>query len=481
MNDSNHSDAIKKASCELTALLGNKGWHTNLSDFQEQLVDSRRKYQGQCLGLALASSVEDVQSIVHIAKKYNLTITPQGGNTGRVGGATPLDHTSILLNLSRLNKIRTFDQHATTIIAEAGCILKDVQDFASSKGLFFPVSLGAESACHIGGNVATNAGGMNVLSFGNMRQQVMGVEVVLPNAHLWNGLNNLTKNNTGFDLKHLFIGSEGTLGIITAVTLKLQPMPKKKIDLFLSVTSINNALQCFATLRAIFGNSIFAFEFMHKICIETVTKHYKKWHPFFSNTPNWSLLVQINDTSTNSDNASTAIEKILEDLYNQDILSDAIIAQNNTQAKAFWHLREMIVEAEKREPYVIKHDIALPLDKITDFLDSCAKLLHDIDPTICPYPFGHLGDGNIHYNLILPNSYQHDLQAMQDIETKCTQTVFDLAVALGGTFSAEHGIGRVRKDALELYKQPVEMDLMRLIKQAIDPQNIMNPDVMLKM
>ncbi|MEM7071984.1 MAG: FAD-binding oxidoreductase [Pseudomonadota bacterium] len=462
----------EQASAELSRILGPKGWFTDQSSFAARLIDSRNAFHGICLGLALPGDVEGVQKVMQIAARFGLFITPQGGNTGRVGGATPQGDDTILLGLDRLNRVRMINQQAMVIIAEAGCILADIQRIADENGLSFPLSLGSEGSCQIGGTIATNAGGWNALSTGCMREQVLGLEVVLPDGAIWPGLNLLPKNNTGFDLKQLFIGSEGTLGVVTAAALKLRPSNGDRCDVIASVPTIAAALSCLERLKRHFCNNLLAFEFMHRSCIKLAAQIWPEWRLPPVGDDEWTLLTTIT-SQAGGHNLSGEVESHLGESLDQGEVSNAILAANVRQAKDFWLVRERIVEAQTHLPVCIKHDLCLPIDRISEFLQLAEQALHKLDPELVILAFGHLGDGNIHYNL----------QPGANGKKRCHQTyrqiTHDLCARLGGSFSAEHGIGRAQLDAMERYKTPVELAMMRTIKQAIDPQFRMNPGVIL--
>ena len=439
-------------------------------DMEPFLIEERGLWHGNADVVVRPTTTEQVAAVVRICAEAGVSVNPQGGNTGLLGGAVPQG--GVVLSLTRLNKIRELDAVNHTITVEAGCVLADVQAAAKDVGCLFPLSLGAEGSCQIGGNLSTNAGGVNVLRYGNTRDLVLGVEAVLADGSIWNGLRSLRKDNTGFDLKHLFIGSEGTLGIVTAAVLKLYPAPRAKETALAAAESPEAILDLFSRVRAVSGDTLTAFEMVPRIGIELGVQHtpgvsdpMAEPHPFYA-------LIEL--TSPKEGNAlRETLESVLEQAFEAGLVQDAVIAASEQQAKDLWRLRETIPEAQKSEGGSIKHDVAVPVSRVAEFVRAATALVEKEVPGCRVCAFGHIGDGNIHFNLSEPKGGDTKtfLAQMDDINHK----VHDLAVSMNGTFSAEHGIGILKRGELARYKSPVEMGLMRKLKAALDPGNVLNP------
>ena len=453
--------------------LGPDGWSTDPDVLKPLLVDSVNRYFGSCALLARPRTVEEVSTVVRLCAEGGVSIVPQGGNTGRVGAATP-DNSGeqIILSLTRMNAIRVIDPADYSITVEAGCILKDVQDAASGADRLFPLSLGAEGSCTIGGNIASNAGGINVLRYGNTRDLVLGLEAVLPDGEIWNGLHSLRKDNTGYDLKHLLIGSEGTLGIITAATLKLFPKLNDHATALCALSSLDACLDLLELARTSSGDALISFELMAGITLETAYEHVSTAKRAMNDTADWNILLEFG--SPGHDGAmQAALESMLGKALESGLIVDAAIAQSEQQRKDIWFLREAIVDAQVKAGPSIKHDIAVPVSGIPDFLRKTAEALEAFMPGIRPYPFGHVGDGNLHYNVTAPVGMEADIFNRES--EAIHKIVHDITAESVGSFSAEHGIGQKKKQEMLRYKQPVELALMRKIKDALDPSDLFNP------
>lgn len=474
-SDHNHVDrkSLRQAVESIKALLGLEGWSIDPDIVNPLLTDSRNLYHGKCALLVRPGSAEEVAAVIRICGESGVTIVPQGGNTGRVGAATPnTSGEQIILSLTRMNSIRAIDPADYSITVEAGCILQEIQNAAADVDRLFPLSLGAEGSCTIGGNIASNAGGINVLRYGNTRDLVLGLEAVLPNGEIWNGLNSLRKNNTGYDLKHLLIGSEGTLGIITAATLKLFPKLHDHATALCALGSLESCLELLELARSASGDALISFELLAGITLETAYEHVPTAKRPMAETPEWNILLEFAGSSQNG-TMQTALEAMLERAFEDGLIVDAAVAQSEQQRKDIWFLREAIVDAQNKNGPSIKHDIAVPVSRIPEFLRKTAEALEAFMPGIRPYPFGHVGDGNLHYNITAPVGmesidFERNAQTLHRI-------VHDITAEVGGSFSAEHGIGQTKREEMQRYKAPLELTLMRRIKDAFDPSGTFNP------
>lgn len=446
---------------------------TSEADTQAYLADWRGRYHGSALAVVRPANVEEVAAVVQSCAAAGVPMVPQGGNTGLCGGATPLaDGQSVLVSLSRLNRIRAIDAENNTLTAEAGCTLAAVQQAAQTIDRLFPLSLAAEGSCEIGGNLSTNAGGVHVLRYGNMRELTLGLEVVLPDGRIWNGLRGLRKDNTGYDLKQLFIGAEGTLGIITAAVLKLYPRPRSTCVAWLAVRDPQAAVELLGRLRAWVGERLSAFELIGQSALELVIRHIPTTRLPLPVAPDWSVLVELSDPHEGAE-LDRLLSTFLETALESGQILDAALAGSLAQVAQLWALRENISEAQRIEGFSIKHDISVPVGRIPSFLAQADRVLQAVLPGLRIVVFGHLGDGNLHYNLSYPALEENNALIARSREV--TRIVHDLVVALGGSISAEHGIGQLKRDELRRYKSDVELDLMRTIKAAIDPKGLMNP------
>ncbi|MBA4260909.1 MAG: hydroxyacid dehydrogenase, partial [Comamonadaceae bacterium] len=403
-----------------------------------------------------------------------VSIVPQGGNTGLVVGSVPdASGTQVVLSLTRMNRVRALDGANLTMTVDAGCVLQSLQDAAEKAGFLFPLSLAAEGSCTIGGNLATNAGGTQVLRYGNARELCLGLEVVTAQGELWNGLHGLRKDNTGYDLRDLLIGSEGTLGIITAATMKLYPLPAARLTAWAAVPSLDAAVALLGLAHQHLGAGLTGFEAMGQFALGLVVKHFPQQRvPLWEGTPYCVLLE--NSDSESEEHARTQFERLLETAFENGVVSDAVVAENLGQAHALWHIRESIPLAQAAEGLNIKHDISIPVSRIPAFCAETGALLQSQFPGVRLVNFGHLGDGNLHYNVQAPVNDDPKTFLLK-MEKRVNTLVFDAVARYHGSISAEHGVGSLKVDTLRTYKDPVALGLMRAIKQALDPQNILNP------
>ncbi|MFT6558242.1 FAD-binding oxidoreductase [Sneathiella sp.] len=461
---------------QIKEIVGDKGLITDPQDMQGYLSEWRDKYTGKARLVALPKTTDEVSAIVRLCAQTETPIVPQGGNTSLVGGSIPFDSgNEVILSLRRMNTVRDVDVKGGTLTIDAGCILADLQTLADDHGFMFPLRIGSEGSCQIGGNISTNAGGVQVLHYGNTRDQVLGLEVVLPDGEIWDGLTNLRKNNTGYDLKQLFIGGEGTLGIITAAVVKIYPKPKYQQVALVAIPDVEAAINFLGLARQLSGDQVTAIELIPRIAIDLVVKNVPNFSDPMPQKYDWHILVELSSSVT--ENLSTLLEEILEQGFEKEIVLDAIIPASDAQQQKLWSLREEISGAQKPEGGSIKHDISVPIARIADFIQQADTALQKIIPGFRPVTFGHIGDGNLHYNPLQPEGM--DKQAFLDNWETVSRTVHDIAHSMRGSMSAEHGIGRMKKNDLPLYKSEVEIDLMHRIKDALDPQNIMNPGKLL--
>lgn len=460
------SDSFLK---EAKVILGEKGWREAESDFKDKLIDSRDAPAGHTPFLALPDTPETAAKFITLCAQHKIAIVPQGGNTGRVHGGTP--YGEVLLSSDRLKTIRKLDKDNQSLIVEAGVSLQEVQEIADEAGLLFPLSLASEGTAQIGGVAATNAGGINVIQYGMMRDLVLGIEAVLPDGRIWDGLTTLRKDNTGYDLKQLFIGSEGTLGFITAVSLKLFQKPKKLISGYAPLPSPEAALKLLNHLKASLGDSITAFELMPQSGIELVLKYIPDTRDPLKTSEaanyKWRALFEIADFGpSEGEDIPAHIETALGEALELGLIEDVILPKNEGEQTTLWQLRETMPEAERRYGKAIKHDISVPVSKIPEFMALAEEALSKLSPDIEIIAFGHMGDGNLHYNVMPPDGM--DSRTV----TKC---VHDIVIELDGSISAEHGIGLSKADELAARKSKVHMDMVRALKRAFDPDNRFNP------
>ena len=418
-------------------------------------------------------STEEVSRILALANEARVGVVPQAGNTGLVGGQIPFQTgNEIVVSVSRLKQIRDINPAAYIMTVEAGLTLAECRAAAERADRLFPLSLPSEGSCQIGGNLATNAGGVGVLAYGNARQLVLGLEVVLADGRVVPGLKALKKDNTGYDLRDLFIGSEGTLGIITAAVLRLFPRPAESATAMVALAEISHALDLFSLAQETAGRSVTAFEFIPRICIEFVLRHIPGTREPFPKAYPWYVLMEISGAKPDGQ-AARDMEDVLGQAAERGLLLDAVLASSLTQARELWRLRESVSEAQKPEGGNIKHDVSVPIARIAEFIERADRIVESICPGARPLPLGHFGDGNVHYNVAQPIGMEKE--RFLELWDKISSEVHALVVEMGGSISAEHGIGRMKRGDLERYKSPVELDLMRRIKAAFDPNGILNP------
>ncbi len=440
------------------------------------LAEWRGRFRGRSAMVLRPDSTCAVADVVALCRDAQVPLVPQGGNTSLVGGSIPFETgTELVLSLARMNRIREVDADNDSLTVDAGCILKSVQDAAEAVDRRFPLSFGAEGSAMVGGFLSSNAGGILTLRYGNARDLVLGLEVVLPDGRVWDGLRRLRKDNTGYDLKHLFIGAEGTLGVITGAVLKLVPRPRAVETAFLAVPNPAAAVAVLGRLRAACGDAVTAAELMARRCLDFALRHVAGSIDPLAEPHGWYLLVEVSGGS--GETVRESLEQALADSLDAGVVSDAVVATNAGQAQSFWFLREAIVEAQKYEGKAIKNDVAVPVAKVPEFLDRATAVVTARIPGVRCVPFGHIGDGNIHFNLNQPEGADGDaFQAQWDT---IQELVNDIVLAMNGSISAEHGIGRFKTHELQRIKNPVELDLMRRIKQAFDPDTLMNPGKLL--
>jgi len=462
----------------LNSVLGPKGYLADPVDMEPFLVERRGVYRGASRAVLRPASTAEVAEVVRLCAAARIPIVPQGGNTGLSGGAVPWeDGQGVVLNLGRMNRVREVDPNDYSITVDAGCILADVQKAAAAVDRLFPLSLGAEGSCQIGGNISTNAGGIAVLRYGNMRALVLGLEVVLPDARVWEGLRALRKDNTGYDLKQLFIGAEGTLGIITAATLRLFPLPKEVETGFLGLARVDDAMELFSRGRTASGDQLTAFELIPRFGLEMAMRHVPGVVDRLDKPYPWYVLLEMSST-TGRIGIKETLEGFLADMMAAGLVQDGVIAASGTQAQDLWRVREGMGTALRFEGGSIKHDISVPVSRVATFISRASAAAVERLPGIRPLAFGHVGDGNIHFNLHQPIAAKTaDFLARWE---EFNRLVHDIAADLGGSISAEHGIGRLKVDELAHYKSAVELDLMHRIKRALDPDGIMNPGKVLR-
>ena len=442
-------------------------------DLSAYLNDWRKRWRGRALAVVRPGSTAEVAAVVRACAAAGVSLVPQGGNTGLVGGGVPDETgTQVLLSLQRLHRVRAIDAANLTLTAEAGCVLQAVQAAAAAQGLLFPLSLAAEGSCTIGGNLATNAGGTQVLRFGNARELCLGLEVVTADGEVWDGLSGLRKDNTGYDLRDLFIGSEGTLGIITAATLKLFPQPAATTTALAACGSLEQCVALLGLARSRLGAGLTGFEVMARFPLDLVARHFPTLPQPLPQAP-WTVLLEQSDTEGEAP-ARERFEALLGAALESGTVDDAVVAASLAQSQSMWQLREAIPLAQSEEGLNIKHDIALPVSAIPAFVAATDAALRALVPGVRLVNFGHLGDGNLHYNVQAPEGGDA-ARFLAEMEPAVNHLVYDAVMAHGGSISAEHGVGRLKRDELVLRKSPVALALMKRIKQALDPDNRMNP------
>ena len=448
----------------LAGIVGKANVLTAEADTAAYFTDWRKQYRASAECVVRPALTEEVAAVVRHCAQAGVAIVPQGGNTGLSGGSVPSGtRREIVLSLARLNRIRALDPLNDTITVEAGCVLANIQRAAVEAGRFFPLSLAAEGSCQIGGNLSTNAGGVNVLRFGNAREQVLGLEVVLPDGRVWNGLRALRKDNTGYDLKQLFIGAEGTLGVITAAVLKLQPQPDAIVAAWISVPDAARAVELLALFRARLGDRLTAFEIVSRRCLEAVLAHARDTRDPLAAVHPWYVLAEASDSGP-FEALAAKVEQALDKAMEGGVVLDAAIAHSHARSAALWRLREMIPEAQFSN---VKHDIAVAVSQIPAFIERAGRALEVAFPGADVWCFGHVGDGNLHYNV-------GDAALLAE-RPKVNRIVYDIVASLGGSISAEHGLGQLKREEIARHKDALELELMRTLKHALDPQGLMNP------
>ncbi len=475
------NNSLQKATLDqLKAVVGPAGFRETAADLEPYLTEWRGLFRGHTPLMLLPTTTAQVSEILSICSAAGTEVVPQGGNTGLAGGAIPGlagEGPQILLGAGRLNRVRELDAENYTLTVEAGCLLANVQAAARDAGLYFPLSLAAEGSCQIGGNIATNAGGTNVLRYGNARELVLGLEVVLPDGRVYDGLRGLRKDNTGYDLKQLFIGAEGTLGFITAATLKLFPAPRSSATAWLAVGDPSAAVRLYGAARQQLGDELVAFELLSQIALDMVLAHIPGSRDPLANASAWYVLLELAGARAQT-TLDDALAAFLASCLEDGLLQDGVVASSAAQRTALWSLRHAVSEAQKKAGASIKHDISVPVSRIPQFLAAADEQVKSRVPGIRPVPFGHLGDGNLHYNLSQPVAMES--QVFLDLWPQLNEVVHSLAVSMGGSFSAEHGIGFLKTAELERLASPVALELMRAIKSAFDPRGIMNPGKVLR-
>jgi len=457
----------------IRTVVGDDGIITDPNMMEPYLNSWRDSWRGRSPLIVRPRTTDEMSRVVQICAATRTAIVPQGGNTGVTGAGQPReDRADIVVSTARMNRIRAIDADNDTLTVEAGCILAAAREAAEAVGRLFPLYFGAVGSCQIGGAISTNAGGINLLRYGNTRNLVAGLEVVLPNGQIWNGLRGLRKDNAGYDLKQLFIGAEGTLGIITAAVLRLFPLPRGHVTALLGVASPAQALKWVVRAKQACSDHLTAAELIERVCIDVTCKHIPGISDVLPTVYPWYLLVEFSGPDEDA-TLRAALEHEFQAGFEAGEILDGVIASSETQARMLWRMRESIPEAHKREGISFKHDISVPSSQVPAFLERAREVLEREFPGIRMFSFGHLGDGNIHFNPLqaadrTPGSKDSDLERVNRI-------VHDLVVSLGGSISAEHGIGRLRREELRRYKSSVELEMMARLKRALDPDNIVNP------
>ena len=474
---STNGAAAEEVVGRLRGVVGDSGVTCDPDEMAGYLTDWRNAYAGAAAAVVRPGSTDEVAAVMTLCHDAGVAVVPQGGNTGLCGGAVPdLSGRQVVLSLTRMRRIRGLDVANQTITVEAGVVLRSVQDAAAEVGQLFPLSLGAEGSCTIGGNLATNAGGTAVLRYGTMRELTLGLEVVLPDGRIWNGLRELRKDNTGYDLKHLFIGSEGTLGVITAAVLKLFPAVRSRGTTWVAVPGPQAAVDLIGILRELAGNRLTGFELMSRQSVDFVLRHVPGARDPFRDRHPWYALVELSDPLPNSA-LDEVIESALGAAIERGLVLDAVVASSTAQAAALWALREGISEAQNHEGPSLKHDITVPVSSIPAFVDRTDRALDEAVPGVRVVAYGHVGDGNLHYNLSKPEGYDDD--EFRSLTSGLAHIIYDQTSAFNGSISAEHGLGQSKRDIIADYKDSYELDLMRGIKNLFDPLGLMNPGKLL--
>ena len=469
-HEDNMNDQLIEA---FSAIVGQNHTVTGQGELEKHVHENRDLYVGKTSVVLKPGSTEEVSRIMTLANETRTGVVPQGGNTGHAAGAIPDESgKQIVVSMERMNAIREIDLDGNVMIAEAGCILETLQTTADEHDRLFPLALGSQGSCQIGGNISSNAGGTGALAYGTTRDLVMGLEVVLPSGEIWNGLRRMKKDNTGYDLKNLFVGAEGTLGIVTAAVLKLFPKPRGKAVAFCGLASVNDCVALLNHARSAAGTGLTGFEFMARTPVALTVQHMQGAKNPLQAQHEWHVLVEIS-SSRSQDDADEVMMSLLETAFDQQLIEDGTIAQSVEQQKEIWRLRELMPPAQKQVGGSMKHDISVPIHRIPDFLEEAGKIVDDAIDGARVYAFGHLGDCNIHYNISQPEGA--DKTAFMARQPEINALVNRLVIDYGGSISAEHGIGQMKRELLAQTKSPTELAMMRSIKQTFDPNGIMNP------
>jgi FAD/FMN-containing dehydrogenase len=443
----------------LVAIVGANNILTAENDTAPYTTDWRRQYSGAAEAVVRPATTAEVSGVVRLCAEAGVAIVPQGGNTGLSGASVPTGkQREIVLSLARMNRIRQLDALNDTLTAEAGCVLADIQRAAGDAGRLFALSLGAEGSCQIGGNLSTNAGGVNVLRYGNARDQVLGIEAVLPDGRVWHGLRGLRKDNSGYDLKQLFIGAEGTLGVITAAVLKLHPQPTASATAWVAVENPQRAVELLSHVRHTCGDRLTAFELLSRTCANAVFAHRTEIRDPLPGG-SWHVLVELADSGTGD-----TLNQLLARALDTGLAANAVVAKNDSESRALWSIRHAVPEAQFAN---VKHDISVAISKVPEFIERASAALKSAFPGAPIYCFGHVGDGNLHYNV--------GDAALLTRRGEVNRIVYDVVAALEGSISAEHGLGQLKREEITRHKDPLELELMRAVKRALDPQGLMNP------
>jgi FAD/FMN-containing dehydrogenase len=458
---------------QLRAIVGDAQVLTE-GDLTTYEQDWRKRERGKALAVVRPNSTDEVAQVVRACVAAQVSLVPQGGNTGMVVGSTPdASGTQVLLSLRRLNRVRAVDAANLTVTVEAGCVLQTLQEACEKEGFLFPLSLAAEGSCTIGGNLATNAGGTQVVRYGNTRELCLGLEVVTAQGEVWSGLTGLRKDNTGYDLRHLFIGSEGTLGVITAATLRIYPLPASQLTAFAAVPSLEAAVELLGLAHKTLNAGLTGFEVMGDFALNLVRKHFPQQNVPFAGVSPYCVVLENSDHESES-HARAQFERLLEAALESGCVLDAVVAENLAQARALWHVRESIPLAQAQEGLNIKHDISIAVSRIPAFVQETDAKLQQHFPDVRMVNYGHLGDGNLHYNVQAPANT--DAEAfLREQEGAMNALVYDVVDRYNGSISAEHGIGSLKREKLAHHKSPVALNAMRSIKRALDPDNLLNP------
>jgi D-lactate dehydrogenase (cytochrome) len=459
----------------LLALLGDRSVLTSDEDQRKYLHDWRDRHRGRAQCVVLPRSAQEVASVLSLCNEQRVAVFPQGGNTSVCGGSVPSeDGEGIVLSLERMNAVREVNPRNNTITVEAGCVLAKVQESAKEADRYFPLSLGAEGSCQIGGNIATNAGGTSVVRYGNTRDLVLGLEVVLPDGRVWNGIRTLRKDNSGYDLKNLFIGSEGTLGVVTAAALKLFPLARTVVTAYFSLGDIHAVVALGEKLQKEFPGELVALEVMSTSELDIVLRHIPESACPLADRGQWQLLVEL-ASSADAEALTGQLSACIQGALSEGLVLDAVVAASDTQRERLWHLRHNVTEANKREGMGLTHDIAVPVYQIPAFVEQAGAMLQCRYPGVQVVIVGHIGDGNLHYIGMMSHQDWRAVADKPGYQLGLAHDLYDIAAAMGGTFSAEHGIGSLHTEEMGRYKDPVELALMQQVKEVLDPRAIMNP------